>query len=365
MLALALLLVGAAAPADVPINRFDALAALREAANIPVGSRGDAPCFADVPRGQKSASICPAAGAGIFFGAEHQPPTRLLPRAYFGVEDASRVLFRAFGAAPVAAADASGAALVTRSEFLAMIEEAKTLAAAQQQEQEAEDDAAPARLIPDELPQPLTPSAALLRQAQTALEQAILSPQDRQTRGQLLANLGQTLAQNGEAAFAEALQQAIITWPFPPFIDALSAAAADQPPTTATDVSDAALQRFKREQLRAAAQQLGSATTDRHRAQLLGFIGQLRAATTVAQLFEALENAPAASAPAPQNATLGAETAQRLRAVEAAIQRWQWALPPATLNQIYALLARARAAPDPLPAIQAIEQLLATSALFP
>ena len=356
MLALALLLVGAAAPADVPINRFDALAALREAANIPVGSRGDAPCFADVPRGQKSASICPAAGAGIFFGAENQPPARLLPRAYFGVEDASRVLFRAFGVSPVVA-ESSGAALVKRSEFLAMIEEAKTLAV-QQQEQEAEDDAAPARLIPDELPQPLTSSAALLRQAQTALEQAILSPQDRQTRGQLLADLGQTLAQNGEAAFAEALQQAIITWPFPPFIDALSAAAADQPPTTATDV-------FKREQLRAAAQQLGSATTDRHRAQLLGFIGQLRAATTVAQLFEALENAPAASAPAPQNATLGAETVQRLRAVEAAIQRWQWALPPATLNQIYALLARARGAADPLPAIQAIEQLLATSALFP
>ena len=364
MLALALLLVGAAAPADVPINRFDALVLLREAADIPLGSRGDAPCFADVPRGQKSASICPAAGAGIFFGAENQPPARLLPRAYFGVEDASRMLFRAFGAVPVAAADASGAALVTRSEFLAMIEEAKTLAV-QQQEQEAEDDAVPARLIPDELPQPLTPSAALLRQAQTALEQAILSPQDRQTRGQLLANLGQTLAQNGEAAFAEALQQAIITWPFPPFIDALSAAAADQPPTAATDVSDAALQRFKREQLRAAAQQLGSATTDRHRAQLLGFIAQLRAATTAAQLFEALENAPAASAPAPQNATLGAETAQRLRAVEAAIHRWQWALPPATLNQIYALLARARAAADPLPAIQAIEQLLATSALFP
>ena len=363
MLALALLLVGAAAPADVPINRFDALAALREAANIPVGSRGDAPCFSDVPRGQKSANICPAAGAGIFFGAENQPPARLLPRAYFGLEDASRVLFRAFGVSPVVA-ESSGAALVKRSEFLAMIEEAKTLAV-QQQEQEAEDDAAPARLIPDELPQPLTSSAALLRQAQTALEQAILSPQQRQTRGQLLANLRQTLAQNGEAAFAEALQQAIITWPFPPFIDALSAAAADQPPTTATDVSDAALQRFKRQQLRAAAQQLGSATTDRHRAQLLGFIAQLRAATTVAQLFEALENAPAASAPAPQNATLGAETAQRLRAVEAAIQRWQWALPPATLNQIYALLARARAAPDPLPAIQAIEQLLATSALFP
>ena len=364
MLALALLLVGVAAPADVPINRFDALAALREAANIPVGSRGDAPCFADVPRGQKSANICPAAGAGIFFGAEHQPPTRLLPRAYFGVEDASRVLFRAFGLSPVVA-ESSGAALVKRSEFLAMIEEAKTLAAAQQQEQEAEDDAAPATLIPDELPQPLTSSAALLRQAQTALEQAILSPQQRQTRGQLLANLRQTLAQNGEATFAEALQQAIITWPFPPFIDALSAAAADQPPTAATDVSDAALQRFKREQLRAAAQQLGSATTDRHRAQLLGFIAQLRAATTAAQLFEALENAPAASAPAPQNATLGAETAQRLRAVEAAIHRWQWALPPATLNQIYALLARARAAADPLPAIQAIEQLLATSALFP
>ena len=363
MLALALLLVGAAAPADVPINRFDALAALREAANIPVGSRGDAPCFADVPRGQKSASICPAAGAGIFFGAENQPPARLLPRAYFGLEDASRVLFRAFGVSPVVA-ESSGAALVKRSEFLAMIEEAKTLAV-QQQEQEAEDDAAPARLIPDELPQPLTSSAALLRQAQTALEQAILSPQQRQTRGQLLANLRQTLAQNGEAAFAEALQQAIITWPFPPFIDALSAAAADQPPTTATDVSDAALQRFKRQQLRTAAQLLGNATTDRRRTQLLGFIAQLRAATTVAQLFETLENAPAASAPAPQNATLGAETAQRLRAVEAAIQRWQWALPPATLNQIYALLARARAAPDPLPAIQAIEQLLATSALFP
>ena len=365
MLALALLLVGAAAPADVPINRFDALAALREAANIPVGSRGDAPCFADVSRGQKSASICPAAGAGIFFGAEHQPPTRLLPRAYFGLEDASRVLFRAFGVSPVVA-ESSGAALVKRSEFLAMIEEAKTLAV-QQQEQEAEDDAAPARLIPDELPQPLTPSAALLRQAQTALEQAILSPQDRQTRGQILADLRQTLAQNGEAAFAEALKQAVITWPFPPFLDALSAADPNQPPAAAanTDVSTDALQRFKREQLRAAAQQLGSATTDRQRAQLLGFIAQLRAATTVAQLFNALENAPAASAPARQNATLGAETAQRLRAVEAAIHPWQWALPPATLNQIYALLARARAAPDPLPAIQAIEQLLATSALFP